>query len=144
MRDSQQSRKSHLLLRRSGSQTWGIICRRRRRGSRLNVQQRVAGRSTWHLDIWHHCPVSSGVGLAIDLLYICLHYFVYRLIVLLLIRKSIASLKQHLEKVTDRLPYHYDDELLSNHSATSPPLHTKDTTMETMVGPHHGDAEVVL
>lgn len=63
------------------------------------------------------------------------------LIVLLLIRKSIASLRRHLEKVTDRLPLYHDDDLLSNHSATSPPLHTKDTTMDTMVGHQLQDAE---
>ena len=60
----------------------------------------------------------------------------FRLIVLLLIRKSISSLREHIEKVTERLPwYHDDDDLLSNHStATSPPLHHKDITMESMVG----------
>jgi len=56
------------------------------------------------------------------------------LIVLLLIRKSISSLRSHIEKVTERLPwYHDDDDLLSNHStATSPHIHGKDTTMESM------------
>ena len=55
---------------------------------------------------------------------------------LLLIRKSISSLREHIEKVTERLPwYHDDDDLLSSHStATSPPLQHKDTTMESMVG----------
>jgi len=56
------------------------------------------------------------------------------LIVLMLIRKSISSLRKHIEKVTDRLPwYHDDDDLLSNNStATSPHIHGKDTTMESM------------
>jgi len=54
------------------------------------------------------------------------------LIVLILIRKSISSMKRHLEKMTDRLPYHFDDDLISNHSATSPNMHGKDTTMDTM------------
>lgn len=56
------------------------------------------------------------------------------LIVLLLIRKSISSLRHHLNKVTERLPwYHDDDDLLSNHSTvTSPQLHHKDTTLESM------------
>jgi len=56
------------------------------------------------------------------------------LIVLLLIRKSISSLRKHIEKVTDRLPwYHDDDDLMSNNStATSPHIHGKDTTMESM------------
>lgn len=54
------------------------------------------------------------------------------LIVLILIRKSISSMKRHLEKMTDRLPYHFDDDMISNHSATSPNMHGKDTTMDTM------------
>ncbi|XP_023347118.1 uncharacterized protein LOC111715930 isoform X2 [Eurytemora carolleeae] len=56
------------------------------------------------------------------------------LVVLLLIRKSISSLRQHIEKVTERLPwYHDDDDLLSNNStATSPHIHGKDTTLESM------------
>ena len=67
-----------------------------------------------------------------------------RLIVLILIRKSIRSMKRHLEKMTDRLPYHFDDDSTSNHSATSPNMHGKDTTMDTMVGQHSpiDDAEV--
>jgi hypothetical protein len=38
-------------------------------------------------------------------------------------------------QVTERLPwYHDDDDLLSNHSTvTSPQLHHKDTTLESMV-----------
>lgn len=54
------------------------------------------------------------------------------LIVLILIRKSISSMKRHLEKMTDRLPYHFDDDMISNHSATSPQINAKDTTMDTM------------
>jgi len=46
-------------------------------------------------------------------------------------------------KMTERLPLYHDDDLISNHSATSPPLHGKDTTMDTMVGGLH-DAEVVV
>jgi len=54
------------------------------------------------------------------------------LLMLILIRKSISSMKRHLEKMTDRLPYHFDDDMLSNHSATSPQINAKDTTMDTM------------
>jgi len=55
------------------------------------------------------------------------------LLVLLLIRKSVSSLREHLEQVTERLPwYHDDDDLVSEPSATSPPIHHKDTTMESM------------
>lgn len=54
------------------------------------------------------------------------------LIVLILIRKSISSMKRHLEKMTDRLPYHFDDDMGSNHSASSPHINAKDTTMDTM------------
>ena len=65
------------------------------------------------------------------------------LIVLILIRKSLNSMRRHLVKMTERLPLYHDDDLISNHSATSPPLHGKDTTMDTMVGGLH-DAEVVV
>jgi len=54
------------------------------------------------------------------------------LIVLILIRKSLNSMRRHLVKMTERLPLYHDDDLISNHSATSPPLHGKDTTMDTM------------
>jgi len=54
------------------------------------------------------------------------------LLVLILIRKSISSMKRHLEKMTDRLPYHFDDDMISNHSASSPRIDAKDTTMDTM------------
>ena len=59
-----------------------------------------------------------------------------RLIVLLLIRKSITSLRKHIEKVTDRLPvYHDEDEMMSQGSGPqSPALQHKDTTLESMVG----------
>lgn len=43
-------------------------------------------------------------------------------------------MKRHLEKMTDRLPYHFDDDMGSNHSASSPHINAKDTTMDTMVG----------
>merc|ERR1719189_2397706 len=58
------------------------------------------------------------------------------LIVLLLIRKSITSLRKHIEKVTDRLPvYHDEDEMMSQGSGPgSPTLQHKDTTLESMVG----------
>lgn len=46
--------------------------------------------------------------------------FNFRLIVLLLIRKSITSLRKNLQRVTDRLPLYHDDDLLSTNSATSP------------------------
>merc|ERR1711860_93168 len=36
------------------------------------------------------------------------------LIVLLLIRKSITSLKNYLERVSDRLPVYHDDDVLSS------------------------------
>ena len=59
-----------------------------------------------------------------------------RLIVLLLIRKSITSLRKHIEKVTERLPvYEDDEEMMSQTSApNSPTLQHKDTTLESMVG----------
>ena len=54
----------------------------------------------------------------------------------MLIRKSITSLRKHIEKVTDRLPvYHDEDEMMSQGSGPhSPTLHHKDTTLESMVG----------
>ena len=52
------------------------------------------------------------------------------MIVLLLIRKSITSLRKHIEKVTERLPVYPDeDEMMSQGS-----LQHKDTTLESMVG----------
>lgn len=54
------------------------------------------------------------------------------LVILILIRKSLNSMRRHLVKMTERLPLYHDDDLISNHSATSPPLHGKDTTMDTM------------
>merc|ERR1739842_163294 len=44
------------------------------------------------------------------------------LLVLILIRSSIRSMKIHLEKMSNRLPYHFDDDEMSNHSATSPQI----------------------
>jgi len=68
------------------------------------------------------------------------------LIVLLLIRKSITSLRKHIKKVTERLPWYHDDDLASTQSASSPPpLRQKDTTLEFTVGseedgfPHNED-----
>lgn len=69
------------------------------------------------------------------------------LIVLLLIRKSISSLREHIEKVTAQLPwYHDDDDVMSNHSTTSPPIQHKDTTMESMDGmtPMESDLDCAL
>lgn len=63
--------------------------------------------------------------------------------ILILIRKSLNSMRRHLVKMTERLPLYHDDDLISNHSATSPPLHGKDTTMDTMVGGLH-DSEVAV
>ena len=46
-----------------------------------------------------------------------------RLIVLILIRKSITSLRKHLQKVTERLPLYHDDDASSlAPSATSPSI----------------------
>ena len=42
-------------------------------------------------------------------------------------------MKNHLEKMSSRLPYHFDDDEMSNHSATSPQINAKDTTMDRMV-----------
>ena len=52
------------------------------------------------------------------------------MIVLLLIRKSITSLRKHIEKVTERLPVYYDEEEMMSQGS----LHHKDTTLESMVG----------
>jgi len=49
------------------------------------------------------------------------------LIVLLLIRRSITSLRRNLQKVTDRLPIYHDDDVISTNSATtSPAMGNKD------------------
>jgi len=53
------------------------------------------------------------------------------LLVLILIRSSIRSMKSHLEKMSNRLPYHFDDDEMSNHSATSPQINDS-KTMDTM------------
>jgi len=59
------------------------------------------------------------------------------LIVLLLIRKSITSLRKHIERVTERLPmYHDDEDMLS--PPQSPSLQHKDTTLESMVCAQEG------
>jgi len=55
------------------------------------------------------------------------------LIVLLLIRKSITSLRKHIERVTERLPVYHDDEDILT-PPQSPSLHQKDTTLESMEG----------
>ena len=54
-----------------------------------------------------------------------------RLIVLLLIRKSITSLRKHIERVTERLPVYHDEE----DTCTSPPQSPASTLQhtETMV-----------
>jgi hypothetical protein len=52
-------------------------------------------------------------------------------------------MKSHLEKMSNRLPYHFDDDEMSNHSATSPQINDS-KTMDTMVGHQTPDAEVVL
>jgi len=93
-----------------------------------------------HGELFSESGTTNGRTTPRDLLAAQLGIWVFGLIalliVLLLIRKSISSLREHIEKVTERLPwYHDDDDLLSNHStATSPPLQHKDTTMESMVG----------
>ena len=58
-----------------------------------------------------------------------------RLIVLLLIRKSISSLRRHIERVTERLvPGDSGDEECGLSSAPhSPGIAHKDTTLESMV-----------
>jgi len=94
-----------------------------------------------HGELFSESGTTNGRTTPRDLLAAQLGIWVFGLIalliVLLLIRKSISSLREHIEKVTERLPwYHDDDDLLSNHStATSPPLQHKDTTMESMDGP---------
>ena len=85
------------------------------------------------LEITHYDQLSGKIETQI------LKNCIFRLIVLILIRKSISSMKRHLEKMTDRLPYHFDDDMGSNHSASSPHINAKDTTMDTMVG--HCDQE---
>jgi len=97
-----------------------------------------------HGELFSETGTTNGRTTPRDLLAAQLGIWVFGLIalliVLLLIRKSISSLREHIEKVTERLPwYHDDDDLLSNHStATSPPLQHKDTTMESMVGEEEG------
>ncbi len=52
----------------------------------------------------------------------------FSLIVLILIRKSIASLRLHLEHLTERLPVYHDDEAPSSASPGSSPGHQKSET----------------
>ena len=52
-----------------------------------------------------------------------------RLIVLLLIRKSITSLRKHIERVTERLPVYHDEE----DTCTPPPQSPGLQHTETMV-----------
>lgn len=49
---------------------------------------------------------------------------------LLLIRKSIGSLKRQMERFTERLPVYHDDEVLSTNSTTSP--HMKDKSEKSV------------
>lgn len=60
------------------------------------------------------------------------------LIVLVLINKSISSLRQHIKKVTEQLPWHHDDDDISVHSTSSPHIRHKDTTLESMVQEEEG------
>ena len=55
-----------------------------------------------------------------------------RFVLLLLIRKSITSLRKHIERVTDRLPKYHDHEDVSS-TPKSPSLQHKDTTLESIV-----------
>ena len=74
------------------------------------------------------------------------------MIVLLLIRKSIVSLRRHLERVTDRLPVYHDDngtdagidgDGVSTNSTTSP-SHHKDSAsgvrLNSIHSHHHRDS----
>jgi len=103
-----------------------------------------------HGELFSESGTTNGRTTPRDLLAAQLGIWVFGLIalliVLLLIRKSISSLREHIEKVTERLPwYHDDDDLLSNHStATSPPLQHKDTTMESMEGLQPSDMDGTL
>jgi len=103
-----------------------------------------------HGELFSESGTTNGRTTPKDLLAAQLGIWVFGLIalliVLLLIRKSISSLREHIEKVTERLPwYHDDDDLLSNHStAASPQLHHKDTTMESMEGLPPSDMDETL
>ena len=55
------------------------------------------------------------------------------MIVLLLIRKSITSLRKHIERVTERLPVYHDEADTCPPPPQSPGLQHKDTTLESMV-----------
>jgi len=54
-------------------------------------------------------------------------------VLLLLIRKSITSLRKHIERVTDRLPKYHDHEDMMSPPPQSPSLQHKDTTLESIV-----------
>jgi len=103
-----------------------------------------------HGELFSETGTTNGRTTPRDLLAAQLGIWVFGLIalliVLLLIRKSISSLREHIEKVTERLPwYHDDDDLLSNHStAASPQLQHKDTTMESMDGLPPSDMDGTL
>jgi len=57
------------------------------------------------------------------------------LIVLLLIRKSITSLRSHIKKVTERLPWYHDDESLGSPISPlhSPAMDHKDSTVDSII-----------
>merc|ERR1719277_2083160 len=89
-----------------------------------------------HGELFSESGTTNGRTTPRDLLAAQLGIWVFGLIalliVLLLIRKSISSLRKHIERVTDRLPmYHDDEDMLS--PPQSPSLQHKDTTLESMV-----------
>ena len=72
----------------------------------------------------------------IQFLYLCLHVSYsesIRFVLLLLIRKSLTSLRKHIERVTDRLPKYHDHEDMMSPPPQSPSLQHKDTTLESIV-----------
>ena len=71
---------------------------------------------------------SLTVFLTVFRIYLCC----CRLIVLLLIRRSITSLRRNLQRVTDRLPIYHDDDMMSTNSATTP---AKDGAPPGQAGP---------
>ena len=103
------------------------------------------------MDIWNLCTVSFIIFMYLFITDYMLLYlkvfskisilFLNRLIVLILIRKSITSLRKHLQKVTERLPlYHDDDSSSLAPSATSPSITgakpaAGDPAANAMVGP---------
>lgn len=74
---------------------------------------------------------TSSNDLLLAQLGVCTFGICVLLLVLILIRSSIRSMKSHLEKMSNRLPYHFDDDEMSNHSATSPQINDS-KTMDTM------------